>query len=292
MTKEKVALLGASNAGGWSFGNRGTDYNVPNILEASFGRHRFVTNTPEKLIIDLRNNPKLADAKRVVDATFPGDSTRDMEEKFVGEVLPQNPTHIFFWSGLNDIVVAATLLNSPGQKEHDDEYQSLIDALRNAITDPTNKDLALQKAAQVIVDPLSEMASTAKAQGILPLVGTVPPFSSVLTNHVQEGNREAQYFFGDGLRLVGMVNNHLRELAQDDCRVDAFNLVVDPDTGLSKAEYSYGETVPRFGGDILHLNSFGLIRVAAVVCEKVHQKAVEIKLPDSARLRNDWIRER
>lgn len=284
--EERFAVFGASNAAGWAITTRGVDYHISNVASSIYDRSPVVSVDPDKIRINLSSNPELGEGDQVVNAGFPGDTVFELERRFEDDVLAKKPTHLFLWSGLNDPVLVVSLLHG-NEEVLDEQEEEVVEKIRSALFKAGDSDLALRASADLVANTIEGMIKKATIEGIQVLVGTLPPFSSTLEEHVKSGKEPmAPHFINEGLTLVNLINQRVTNLVSNDCVVDAYKLVVDQSTGLVRAEYSYGATVPGFQGDILHLNSIGQIQVARVVCEKIHKKSVKIVPPNPQKLRN------
>lgn len=286
--KEKVAIYGASNAAGWAVTHRGIDYHSSNIVQAAFEKPPFVRESPEDLIIDLSENPRLEEKEFVVNAGRPGADVFELMKNFDSDVLVEKPSHLFFWSGLNDIVVAVTLLHNrkTGDSLAAEGYERAVEEFKDAFTKVDDIDSSLTAASGIIFSQIEHMVTSARNNRIQTLIGTIPPFSAALPRWEQDPSEpNAKHFRKEGTTLIGLINDRVRVLGGDDCTVDAFKLVVDENTRLTKPDFSYGVTVPDFEGDILHLNSMGQIQVAQILCQRILNKNVAIIPPNPARIR-------
>ena len=286
--KERVAIYGASNAAGWAESHLGVDYHSANIMQAAIKKPPFVQESPSDLVIDLSTNPQLPEGEFVLNVAIPGADVFELMENFEFEVLDAQPSHLFFWSGLNDIVVAVTLLHDRGAEDRlaQEGYEEGVKQFKDAFTRLDDIDSSLTAASGIIFSQIEHMVTSARNNQIQTLIGTIPPFSAALPRWEEDPTTpDVKHFRKEGLALIGLVNNRIRVLGRDDCTIDAFSRVVDQETGLTKAGFSYGVTVPDFGGDILHLNSMGQIQVAQVLCQRVLNKNVAIVPPNPARIR-------
>ena len=280
MPKE-LAVYGASNAAGWS-PSHWIDYDISRTAEASYAKPAFVIEGLEGIVIDLSGNPKLSDEEEfVVNAGQPGYTLPELMEELESEVLDQKPLHMFFLGGLNDPSLAITILHgsdtgtSGGADEAEEE-------LRKVIGRSHDIDAGLEASSKYIASYIKRIIDTAQRNGIKPIVSTLPPYGATLAQFQNE--TEGQRLLKEGGTLVRSVNNHIRSWGEDMCIVDSYNLVVDAATGLSRPEFSYGISRPEASGDILHLNSFGHIQIATVLCKELHGKPVKIIPPQRANI--------
>lgn len=283
MAKPELVIYGASNAAGYSAGHD-VDYNTGNLAEATFVQPPFVSETAERIIVDLSHNPAIEDGNFVQNESIPGMTAVDLLEDFGDLVLNHGPNHVFIWTGLNDPVMAVYALHP--EADADSEGSEIVDLFKSRIRTAEGADAKLQASADFVVENIRGMVSLAQEHGVNVLVGTLPPFASTLASF-ENNPREpiAGHISREGKAVVNLINERIRAFGQDACVVDAYAQVVDTVTGLSKVEYSYGATRRDRSGDILHLNSFGQISIAAVLCTELHKKPVSFVPPDGTQLK-------
>lgn len=277
MTRAELVVFGASNASGL-YDMDMVDYHSSNITSAVYDNHLSVKNQPKELIVDLSNNPELSEGPLVRNEGIPGDTVCDMFARFREDVVNKNPFHVFIWPGLNDAGIALGIMhNIPSEGYEDPDLIRLKNLFARAIN---NKSDSMQATADFISGFMYRMIDLLKTKGVKPIVGTIPPYSATLA--YPQDAEYVYYLREDGPRLIEVINNNLRTLG---CSViDAHKEVVNPQTGLMFADYSFGVTVPERTADILHLNSFGQIKVARILCQELFKKPVNIVPPDKERL--------
>lgn len=248
---EKLVVFGASNAGGWSVAHN-VDYHCSNLLQAVIEGNQIVKITDQEIEIDLTEEPALEDGDAVINAGFPGDTILDLEERFGNDVLAEQPSHLFIWSGLNDV------------SEFVNQY--------SGIEDPPKLTSALEQSSRFIVGKVADMAQKAKALGIITVIGTIPPYTNRLSHF--ERQPEGATLKRVGIPLLDQVNQRLRNLNGQFMIADIYPNLVNTQTGLSKVEFSYGDDTKT--GDVLHLNNRGQMAAAAVLTYTLLRKTVTI----------------
>jgi hypothetical protein len=270
---EKLVVIGASNAGGWSEAHM-VDYHCSNLVQAVADLNAAVSETPEGIVIDLSDRPELSDGGSVINAGMPGDTVLEMDERFANDVFGDSPSHVFIWPGLNDVTILTDTMHG---RPHEDIGMGDIDPgvlYAQVLKGKTGETTAIEESAYAIMITVRRMAIKAWQQGIEPIVGTIPPFSSRLA-YFDEIN--AKQYYQDGSKIICRTNQLLAELPDQvpgTKIIDVYSMVVDSQGGLARPEFSYGEESQS--GDILHLSNRGQIVVASELCKSLFGKPTRV----------------
>lgn len=283
MVRVEAVVYGASNAAGWSPGHD-VDYDIAKLAQVTHAKPPFVTVTDKEIVVDLSANPQIEDDDYVKNEGIPGATTPDLLEDFKQQVLGHEPKHVFIWTGLNDPVIAISVLHPRDARE--EAQGEIADMFRRSMARAEDTDTKLQASAEFIVANIKAMVDLARENGVNSLIGTLPPFASTLKRFEKDPTAPmGKHLLGEGKVLIRLVNERIQALGGA-CVVDAYSQVVDAVTGLVRPEFSYGVSVPERSGDILHLNSYGHIAVATVLCIELQGSPVSFIPPDRERLQH------
>lgn len=239
----RLAVYGASNAAGMP-GYTITDYNISEIVDTAYRKPKFVSETSDEIVIDLSGHPKLEEGTFATNCSVPGSTAQELLEDFKLYVLGKEPTHVFIWSGLNDMGSVTT---------------------------------ALDRVSDSIFGSIKGMVDLARENRIIPILGTIPPYAAPLAESENDPQYpEAKHLLSEGMTLIRMVNDRIRALSPETPIIDAYQALVNPNTGLTRVEFCYG--------DWLHLNTFGQISVVTFLCTELLGKPVRIIPPQKVKV--------
>lgn len=278
MELESMVIIGASNARGRDE-FRSVNYYSSNLLKALYDRNPCVNATDQEIVFDLREKPRLAEGDPIYNKGIPGDTIPELLHRFPIDVLELYPSKVFIWPGLNDITLSLSAWEGKhaGWSREGPDYENPHGMYLKVVDRYESIDDALEAISNTIFGYIDNMRSLSLENHITPVIGTIPPFGSLLS-----GATHPYWTFRrtKGSRLIKMVNAHIVGSIDPDRGVyvaDVYNVLVDEATGLQKPEFSYGATHDR--EDTLHLNDEGQMMVAAVLLHTLYKKPVKFLAP-------------
>lgn len=273
MELERIVVFGASNANGAS---QLLYYYCSNLLKALYDGNLCVNATDQEIMFDLRAQPRLKEGDPVFNAGIPGATVSELLRQFPNYVLSKNPSKVFIWPGLNDITPPLWMwwehTKDPSSSIHDRVYQELYG---KAIEGCKSIDEALESLSNTIFGYVDSMITLSLQNRVVPVVGTLPPFASVLANF---DTPYANYSRIEGTKLIEKVNELIRNQKTGVAVADVHSALVDRATGLQKRQFSYGES-QKYSDDTVHLNDEGQMMVVAVLCHVLFKRPVKFLAP-------------
>ena len=278
MEQERIVIFGASNARGRDE-SRDLNYYSSNLLKALYDRNPHVSVTDQEIVFDLREKPYLAEGDPIYNKGISGNTVPELLHRFPRDVLELYPSKVFIWPALNDIELSLSAWegkrNSWSRKGPD--YRNPHGMYLNVVDRCESIDEALEAISDTIFGYIGRMISLSLENHITPVIGTIPPFGSLLS-----GATHPYWTFRrtKGSRLIEIVNAHIVGSIDPDRGVyvaDVYNALVDEATGLQKPQFSYGTTHDR--EDVLHLNDEGQMMVVAVLCHVLFKRTVKFLSP-------------